>query len=303
MRVFTSLFVFLMISVSGLVAVSAQTSPAVMAAKIEALERQLRALQQSTYATRNGDSSSTYTVAAPPLEGADRRLVADLSAQLGTLERQIRQLNGRLEEYEYRQNQLNETVEQLRNQMALQREQMLSLNTGAVGAVSGTATEEPSVGSQNQEPASVAADGGQALTAPADIELPEGDAAVQYQYAFSFIQKNDLDSGRVAMEQFMERNTGDERIPNAIFWLGRINMQQGSNAEAARLFLSLIEDHPNHSRRVDALVDLADVLVAMNAPQDACNALAEFRRDEDKASDRLIARAARVSKEHSCNLF
>lgn len=294
MRGFASILGFAFVIVTSISAAQAQTSPAVMAAKIEALERQLRALQQNSYSARTGSPS---TAQSAPVEVGDRRLLADLSAQLGTMERQIRQLNGRLEEYEYRQNQISESVEQLRNQMALQREQMLTLNA------SGTTSQPVTPPAASVNETNTPNDGGQALDAPIAVQLPEGDAGVQYQYAFGFIQRNDLDSGRIAMEQFMSANGDDARVPNAIFWLGRINMQQGNNAEAARLFLSLVENHPNHNRRVDALVDLADVLVEMNAPQDACNALAEFRRDEDKASDRLIARARRVSEAHSCNVF
>ncbi|WP_262694924.1 tetratricopeptide repeat protein [Kordiimonas aquimaris] len=295
MRGFVSLLGFAFVIVTSISAVQAQTSPAVMAAKIEALERQLRALQQNNYSARTGAPAAVQS--ATPVEVGDRRLLADLSAQLGTMERQLRQLNGRLEEYEYRQNQMSEAVEQLRNQMALQREQMLTLNAAEPSqpVTPPASSADNTINSQN-ETAPV-------TDAPVAIELPNGDAAVQYQYAFGFIQRNDLASGRIAMEQFMSANSDDARVPNAIFWLGRINMQQGNNADAARLFLSLVEDHPNHNRRVDALVDLADVLVDMNAPQDACNALAEFRRDEDKASDRLIARARRVSEAQSCNVF
>ena len=254
----------------------------------------------------DGSGVPAVDAGAPDQQPAsDRRLLADTLAKMGSLERQVRQLNGRLEEYEYRQNEMTETLAQLRSQMALQREQMLALPAGT-GAATPTQTPVQPVPTESQ-PATDDTPGDALPAIPADqaatIDLPEGDAAVQYAYAFSFIRKNDLDSGRTAMEKFMAANPEDAQVANAKFWLGRINMQQSRNAEAAQLFLSLIEDHPNHDKRIDALVDLSDVLIALGATDDACNALAEFRRIEDKASERLKARARRVSETARCNIF
>ena len=278
----------------------AQSSPAVMNERIEALERQLRLMQRRL--------SGEQVDIAPQTMGQsggldDRRLLADLSARLGTLDRQIRHLNGRLEEFEYRQNEMADTLEQLRTQMMIQREQQLSAGPAS-----------PAVGATEQiDQATPVTDtaGGQQLedlpTQPAAeepaVELPEGTAAERYGYAFGFVRSNDLDSGRVAMQQFLDAHGDDPQAANAKFWLGRIHMQQGRNAEAAQMFLSLIEEHPNHNRRADSLVDLADVLIRLEAPDDACNALAEFRRIEDQASDRLKANARRISDRARCNLF
>lgn len=290
---------FLTLACSNVPAI-AQSSPAVMEERIGTLERQLRLMQRRLAGGEVPEISETNTSTAG---GSDRRLLADLSARLGTLDRQIRQLNGRLEEFEYRQNEMAETLEQLRTQMAVQREQQLVGGTPPAGSSSGVATETPS------QPTNT--DGGQQLatlpteTAPAApaVQLPEGTPAERYDYAFVFVRSNDLDSGRMAMEQFLEAHAGDPQAANAKFWLGRIHMQQGRNAEAAQMFLSLIEEHPNHNRRADSLVDLSDVLIRLEAPEDACNALAEFRRIEDQASDRLKANARRVSDRARCNLF
>lgn len=277
----------------------AQSSPAVMTERIEALERQLRLLQRRTStgaAAVVADSSETSV--------SDRRLLADISARLGTLDRQIRQLNGRLEEYEYRQNQLSEALDELRTQMAVQREQQLAAASSAADAPAAAPTLAT-------PPQNGAADGEQLeqlptapVTEPAlQVQLPEGSVAERYSYAFAFVRSNELDNGRVAMEQFLAEHGDDPQAANAKFWLGRIHMQQGRNAEAAQLFLNLIEDHPNHNRRADSLVDLADVLISLGAAEDACNALAEFRRIEDSASERLRTKARRVSDRARCNVF
>lgn len=281
--------------------VLAQSSPAVMNERIETLERQLRLLQR-----RLSGGQVAAAVADPADSGSpsvsDRRLLADISAKLGTLERQIRQLNGRMEEFEYQQNELSSRVEQLAVMQAEQNARQYSADDA--GAL-------PSAPEGDSTPPTIDSAGGETLStlpvqepeATPSIELPEGSAAERYGYAFGFVRSNDLDSGRTAMEQFLEVHGDDPQAANAKFWLGRIHMQQGRNAEAAQMFLRLIEEHPNHNRRGDSLVDLADVLINLDAAEDACNALAEFRRIENEASDRLRANARRLSDRARCNLF
>jgi TolA-binding protein len=82
--------------------------------------------------------------------------------------------------------------------------------------------------------------------------------------------------------------------------LGRIHLLKGRLPQAAQQLLALIEEHPNHGKRADALLDLADVLIGLGSKPDACNALAEFRRSADNASDRLKARAERTAAEAGC---
>ena len=194
--------------------VEAQSSNAVLSAKVEVLERQVRML-------RSRLGMNPPEGAAPRGEVAETTptnpaLVADLSVKIGSLEAQLRRLTGRLEEYEYHQRQLKEEIDILRKDMELQRR-----------SVGQPAPAEPAA-VQPTPPST--ADGGETLApvteaAPAEpvIELPDGDAAAQYDYAFAFVRKNDLASGQVALEKFLEANPNDDRVGYAKFWLGRIH--------------------------------------------------------------------------------
>lgn len=267
-----------------------QSSNAVNSARIEVLERKVRTLQ-----TRLGVNPAANSGAASENSSlTDRRLVADLSAKIGGIERQMRQLTGRLEEFEFKQRQLEQALEVLRKDLSLQQQDLLAA-TANNSQVAQPVVDAPSDAAT--QPATPVAQEPEAST----VELPEGDAASQYKYAFAFIQKNDLDSGRIAMEQFIEKNAGDSRIGNAKFWLGRIHLQQGLNGQAAQRLFSLIEEHPNHPKRADALVDLADVLVKLDSGSDACNALAEFRRVGEGVADRLKRRAAQIGEAARCS--
>lgn len=274
--------------------VEAQSSNAVLSAKVEVLERQVRMLRSRLGMNPPASVEAPgQAIEAGPTGPANPALVADLSVKMGSLEAQIRKLTGRLEEYEYHQRQLKEEIDILRKDLELQRR---------------SAEQPPStMPATTPQTAPASNDGGEAL-APVEeatpttpvIELPAGDAAAQYDYAFAFVRKNDLASGQVALEKFLEANPNDNRVGYAKFWLGRIHVLEGRNAQAAQYLLSLIEDHPNHERRPDALVELADVLIKLDAAGDACNALSEFSRMEDKASPRMRTRAERLSATARC---
>lgn len=258
-------------------------SKAELALKIERLEREMIALENRL---RGGGAQAGGAV-------TDRALLADIAAKIGTVERSLRTLTGRLEELEYKQRQTDSAIELLRKELMLQQQEASDFR--AAQAVQ----DAPQVASSQPTATKVATEVEQPKEP--EITLPEGDAAAQYQYAFSFIQKNELDKGFKAMEMFLASNPEGQLAGNAKFWLGRIHLLEKRMPQAAQQLLALIEEHPNHAKRVDALLDLADVLIALDSKPDACDALAEFRRSDAKASERLKARAQRTAAEAGCD--
>ena len=275
---------------------NAQNSNAVNSAKIEVLERQVTMLRTRLGMNPVAPVSGAGSGAGAAPTAQNPALVANLSAKIGTLETQIRRLTGKLEEFEHRQRLMQQDIDLVRKEMELLRQQP-SVSTGGASSLGPKA---PADEADN----TLAADGGQSLAlveeAAVTVEMPEGDAASQFAFAFAFVRKNDLPRGQLAFEQFVERNPKDSRLANAKYWLGRIHLQEGRNAKAAQYLLALIEEHPNHAKRPDALVDLADVLLKLDSAGDACNALAEFRRVSDKASARVKANAERISAAARC---
>ncbi|UTW56452.1 tetratricopeptide repeat protein [Kordiimonas sp. SCSIO 12610] len=267
------------------------------AKKIDRIERQLRALQRRVFGTNGGNIDAAQQEFGNPAQPAQQgsnttRIVADMSVKISAVEKQLRILTGRLEELEYRQRQLEEALE------AVQKDTDLKINdlkqSNALPRNSNSNRSANNVTDAGRTPVNPEP------IAPA-IELPAGDPAVQYDYAFSLIRQNDLDSGLIAMEKFLAANPGDSRTGNAKYWIGRIHYLQKRPGQAAQSFLKLIEEHPNHPRRPDALVDLAETLINLDSSSDACNALAEFERSASGVSNRLRDRAVRVSGRAKCS--
>ncbi|MFC3053070.1 tetratricopeptide repeat protein [Kordiimonas pumila] len=289
---------FVVVGLYSVILVGSATMPAhagdpVIDAKIELLDRQVKALQ-----ARLGSSGSAATVqpSAPVMAGEpvqDRVLLADLMAKVGALESQMRSLTGSMEEYDYRLRQQDDAIALLRKELELQREDTAAAIAKGNQQVQGTQATTPAgvtppAATPNQVPKTV-------------VALPKSSPSEQYKYAFAFVQKNDLENGRIALEKFIEENPKDELSGNARFWLGRVHLQEGRSGLAAQQLLALIEENPNHPKRADALVDLADALVKLDSSEDACNALAEFRRVKSTDTSRLQERANRVAKEAKCS--
>jgi len=292
----------------GLMLGTLQTSPAAAQStreRVSILETDLAALK-SQVETQHQSLSATEL----------RRLLADLNVQISAVDRQLRTLTGRAEELEFQNREL-------RGELDLLRREITALSS--VGGDAGRAVQtvspalDPSATSSAKPAgAGTTADGrpgqarqagpatgpGTAATAappnPA-VALPDGDATAQFQYAFDFIRKNELENGRKAMELFLATEPEGDIRGNGHFWLGRVNLQLGRPGEAARQFLALIDRFPTHEKRPDALFELAQVLFDLDSGTEACSALAELQRTRDAASGRLLRRAERLAESKACD--
>ena len=224
-----------------------------------------------------------------------RRLIADLSVKLSVLERELRDKTGRLEEIEYKNRTLEDALSQAQNQLLLLSADVRnqrSANAETAGAAY-TAAADPANTTPDTEAESEPA------PAPA-IELPTGTAAEQFDFAFSYVRKNDLETGARLLADVISGNQGDPVAGNAYYWLGRISLQQDRPAEAARNLLALLDGFPNHAKRGESFVDLAAALVALDVPDEACDALYEFDRLTTEKSPRLTNRASQLASEAGC---
>jgi predicted nucleic acid-binding Zn-ribbon protein len=109
------------LTLSVTIEVEAQ-SRAELALKVERLEREMIALENRL---RGGAATSSATGASAGAQGSldDRTLLADLAAKIGTVERQMRAMTGRMEELEHKQRQLDEALDLLRRELQLQQQE------------------------------------------------------------------------------------------------------------------------------------------------------------------------------------
>ena len=261
--------------------------------RIDRIERQLRALQRRVFGTEGEPAAPLPDAPAATGSGAadTRRLLADLAVQVGAVERQMRDLTGRLEKLEFDQRRVSNALSRTEQAVMALRTTAPPAGDAEPDAASGTAAGTTAASPPTAAPA---------VPENAPVALPDGNMEARYQYAFGFVRSNDLDRAQKALGLFLEAHPTGELTGNAKYWMGRVELRQGRPAQAARHLLSVIDDHPDHEKRGDALAELADALIQLDSNTEACDALAEFRRIGDNVSPRLQARARRLGETAGC---
>ena len=252
--------------------------------RIERVEKQLRAVQRKVFGDQGSVESSTEaTISRPPVQSdnSSRKLVADMSVKISAIERQMREITGRLEAIEYAQEQMAKKLDLLTKDTSIRFEEM---RTSVAEPVSPEASKTDKV---------------EIIEAP-ELTLPTGSPDSQFQWAFGFVAKNDLKNGLKALNLFLEEHPDGDLSANAHFWLGRVYIQNKEFGLAAKHFLTVFEENPGHKKAPEALVNLGDSLIQFNQNDGACEAYLEFRRAYPDAKARLISKVDAGEKRAKC---
>jgi tol-pal system protein YbgF len=236
--------------------------------RVGKLESEMRAVQRKVFP--GGDpkyfepeiTAAEVPPPAPVGSPASAPLV-DLTERIGELERQLRTLTGQVEADQFKLRQLEEAQAKLRGDVEFR------LNALESGAAPAAATGEPAVKPGKTEPA--------AKPAPTEKTPPKAATAdAAWKAAYAEALSKDWPGTVTAMTAFIADWPKSTRVPQAQYWLGRANAEQGQNAEAARAYLEVYKTAPKSDRAPDSLIGLAGAMNALKKPKDACRVLGEL---------------------------
>jgi len=270
--------------------------------KIEALEKQLRAVQRqvfdqdSPYFQDREENRATPRVETPgPADGGPRStLLADLTVRVEEISSQVSTLTGRIEELRHENRQLKRRLERFEQDAA---SRLRDLEQGRHASAAESREDGPDVvpaphitDSTEDEPA---LDGGQReLAASGDEATPSEPASVQEQYdqAYSLLRRGQMEEAEEAFRAFVERNGDHELAANAQYWLGESFYVRESYPRAAQAFLTAYQDYPESSKAADSLLKLGMTLAALDQTEDACAAFDELDSQFGELEDRIARR-------------
>jgi TolA-binding protein len=246
--------------------------------RIERLEQQLRAVQRRVFpngaeiAPEIDPRQPAGTQAGVPASSA----VADLTARVDSLEAQLRELTGQVEQNGNRLRQAEEALNRLRD------------STGArldVLERSGAPAAEPS-----RPPASSSSSTPKPRPAPAETEEEDepvaqpavattGDAAAEeaYNAGFRMWEAKRYTEAQKALEAAAKRYPKSKWASWANNLAGRAYLDAGKPATAAKAFLANYQANPKGERAADSLYFLGQALVSLDKPADACKAYDELQ--------------------------
>ena len=257
---------------------SAQTAEQ-LAPRVSKLESEMRAVQRKVFP--GGDKGFVPEI-APPAAAPPETVgspatspVADLTARVDGLEREVRTLTGTVETLQFKQRQLEEALAKFRGDAEYR---IGALETGARPAADAGAVVAPAAKPGAKAP--VKADTAKVDAAKTDAAKPDpklDPVEAAWRQAYAPVAAKDYAKAEPALLDFLSTFPKAPRAASAQYWLGRSYMAQGQSAQAAKAFLDGYQKYPKSDRGADSLIGLGGALTALKKPEQACKSYNELQ--------------------------
>jgi TolA-binding protein len=199
--------------------------------------------------------------------------VADLTARIASLEGQLRELTGQVEQDGNRLRQLEEGLNRFRESTggrldALER-------AGAPAAE----PERPSTSTSSPRPRPAPAEAPDDEPAAGPSASASGDAEAEeaYNAGFRLWESKRYTEAQKALDAAAKRYPKSKWASWANNLAGRAYLDAGKPATAAKTFLANYQANPKGERAADSLYFLGQALVSLDKPADACKAYDELQ--------------------------
>jgi TolA-binding protein len=243
--------------------------------RIERLEQQLRAVQRRVFpngaeiAPEIDRQQPVGTQPGVPASSA----VADLTARVDSLEAQLRELTGQIEQNGNRLRQMEEGMTRLRDSTGARLD---VLERGGAPAAEPSRPSTSSSSPTQPRPAAVDTEDDEPAATPA---ATTSDAAAEeaYNAGFRLWESKRYTEAQKALEAAAKRYPKSKWASWANNLAGRAYLDAGKPATAAKAFLANYQANPKGERAADSLYFLGQALVSLDKPADACKAYDELQ--------------------------
>ncbi len=275
-------------------------SSADLPARVDRVEKELRAVQRKVFPGGNADyfEPQITAPAAPPTETGTpaTSAVGDLTARVNALETQVRDLTNQTEMSNHRLDLVEQNVTRMKGDI---EDRLGRLETGGAGAAAATAgTGQPApFGPGGRRPASRPADaspsvpdrsdtmgnqaaaaGGAMAQAPAGGPDKTGDPAEDaYMAGYALWSQKRYADAEAALKDAVAKYPNSKRASYAQNLLGRAYMDDGQLSAAADAFLTSYKRFPRGERAPDSLYYLGQTLTRLKKAGQACQVYDELR--------------------------
>lgn len=294
------LLVFVAVCLAVPVAAQDTVDPAQTAKRVGKLESEMRAVQRKVFPGGDPKFFTPEIVPAAPLPvvpdgNPASSPVADLTARVDALERQLRTLTGQAEEDQNKLRQLDTAMTKLRGDVEFRLTALEGTRPAAVDAAGVPPPAATTAAKPAAKPAAAKSD--TQLLAAAGGDPVEA----AWRAAYARYTAKDYDAAEAAFTDFIAANPKATRASHAQYWLGRSYLAQNSAAQAAKAFLDGYQKYPKGERAPDSLLWLGNALTALKKPEQACRALNELQSVyAAKLTPALKEQAAKARAQAKC---
>jgi TolA-binding protein len=299
------------------------------AARIDRLERQLRAVQSRVFPGGQQDplfrpQGATPSPVTPDATGPGTNPPSgDMSSRLDAIEAQLARLTGDVEQMGFRQRQLDETLTRLRSEYGARFDRIdppvaatptptpaATPTPSATPAPAPTPAPRPVTPSPAPRPtASPAAsppslgDAAARRARVAALEQPAtGDAGEDaYLFGFRLWDARLYPEAQAQLQRVIERYPSHRRASYAGNLLGRAYLDNDQPTLAVRAFYDNYRNRPRGERAAESVYYMGMALIRLDRQADACRTFGEFDRSYGAtAAASLKAQVARGRTEAGC---
>ena len=203
---------------------------------------------------------------------------SNVQMRLGEYDQLIRDMNGKVENIEYRLGLLEKKIETFDRDIELRLEQFKR---------------------QSQNPDYVEAN----KTAPQIVKekAPSGISAKElYEQALKDLRDNKNNDAERKFNQFLNTYPSDALAGNAQYWLGEVYYKKQEFDKAAVAFRDGYSKYPEGTKGADCLLKLGLSMKALGKKDDACTALVNLPTVFEKANSEIISRAKKEAEALGC---
>lgn len=289
--------------------------------RLERLERDLQVMQSqvsrgaggSTIITSPalGGGTATRSAAGEPISPG---LATRLDERVDQLEEMVRQLTGKVEEAQFKNNQLAKQLERMQADIDLRFKDLQaaggaaaapaaasgqqSLSLPAAGGSGDRVTLTPPKGADQPGPAS----GPQTLGSMSEKDMKKAmagkpaDPQALYDAAYAAAQAGDYGTAESGFQDFLAKNPNHALAGNAQYWLGDIAYTKKDYGTAAATFLEGYKKFSKHTKAPDMIYKAGSSFGLLGKKKEACTAFAILFSDHPQMPDR-VKRAAQAEKQ------
>lgn len=171
----------------------------------------------------------------------------EMQQQIDALSNEVRDLRGSLEEANYKLQQATERQKTLYQELDKVKASNAAAPTAATAA--NAVPGQPVAQSQGTQTA--------AASVPAPAAPVTAEETKAYEAAVDLVMKDKrYDKAIPAFEGFIQQHPQSGLVPNAHYWLGQLQYNQGDKAGAKANFLIVAQKYKGSPKRADALLKL-----------------------------------------------
>ncbi len=224
------------------------------------------------------------TESAPATQSVDGARLSELFRHLQTLQREVRELRGLVEEQTHQIERL--TKQQQQQYIDLDR-RLLALRGAAPETVAagGTAAQPPQPIPVRPSPVRPVSS---RPTAPANSAAPSERSA--YDAAFSLMRERQFPEALQAFNQLIQGYPNGQFTPNAFYWVGELHLAMDDVELARQSFSQVLSLYPDHHKAIDSLYKLGDVYHRLQDPERSLEYLNRVIADHPDSSAAGLAR-------------